>query len=61
MHNYVQSNRIVTLSVSKPLKYTYTFAAGSGTGATGCVTSAAFKEVDVVGLDVRLPIIPGPA
>ena len=39
---------------------TLTFAAAAGTGATGCVTSAAFKEVNIVGFNERLPTIPGP-
>ena len=37
-----------------------TFAAGGGTGSTGWVTSAAFKEVNVVGFAVGLTTISGP-
>ena len=40
---------------------TLTFATAIGVGATGCVTSAAFKEVNIVGLTVRLTTVPGPA
>ena len=39
---------------------TLTFAAAAGTRATGRVTGAAFKEVNVVGFSEGLTTIPGP-
>ena len=37
-----------------------TLAAAVGVRATGCVISAAFKEVNIVGLSEGLTTIPGP-
>ena len=38
-----------------------TFATAIGVGTTRCVTGAAFKEVNIVGLNEGLSTIPGPA